>query len=153
MCEAYMCSLFPSTSHQTEFRKCICVCVPECSCVSPLYISCSDTTKFCVVPSTCECLSHQNLTLMPGKPFINMSPLPYFCFDTIHWDTPMCRYSPGSTQPLPAHSKLSHIYAWMPSYLCLTSVFLHKLPPSCGFPLLQMQAFKLHASSTSYVMP
>jgi len=105
-----------------------CVCV----CVSSLYSSDSNITKCWIDPNTCECLSQHFhiLTPTPGNPFVNIHPLVCLGFDTLHWDTLMCRYSPCSTQLLITLIGLAHLHAWMPSSPCLASDFLHKTASS-----------------------
>ena len=117
--EICMYSLFPSSSHW------MCMCIPLC--VYPLQIAVSDITKCWIVPNLFECLSQhiQALTPTPGSPFISVLSLSCLGFDTLHWHTPMFRYSPCS-QPLTAHTDLPHLHPWMPSSPCLASDFLHK---------------------------
>ena len=96
-------------------------------CVSSVDSSVSVITKCWIVPNPFECLSQhiQALTPTPGSPFISILPLSCLGFDTLHWHTPMFRYSPCS-QPLTAHTDLPHLHPWMPSSPCLASDFLHK---------------------------
>ena len=108
---------------------CVCVYVHACVCVSSLYSSGSDITKCGIVPNSCGCLSQhiQTLTPTPGNPFINTPSLCCLGFDTLHWDTPMCRYSPCSTQTLNVHTKLSHPHPCIHSSPCLASDFLQQI--------------------------
>ena len=106
----------------------VCVRVNSSVCISSLYSSVSDITKYWIVLNPFECLSQhiQALTPTPGSPFISVPPLPCLGFDTLHWHTPMCRYSPCYTQSLPAHTELAPLHPWMLSLPCLASDFLHK---------------------------
>ena len=106
----------------------VCVRVNSSVCISSLYSSVSDITKYWIVLNPFECLSQhiQALTPTPGSPFISIPPLPCLGFDTLHWHTPMCRYSPCYTQSLPAHTELAPLHPWMLSLPCLASDFLHK---------------------------
>ena len=115
------------------------VCVLAFVCVSSLHSSCSDITKFWIVPSPCESLYHQHiqtLTPTPGNPYINIPPLPCLGFDTLQWDTPMFRYFPYSTQPLTAHTGLPTSMHGCPPPLDWPLPFYTDLSTPSGFLLL-----------------
>ena len=122
----------PPSSWPLPWAECLMLAPNMCVCVSSLYSSDSNITKCWIDPNTCECLSQHFhiLTPTPGNPFVNIHPLVCLGFDTLHWDTSMCRYSPCSTQLLITLIGLAHLHAWMPSSPCLASDFLHKTASS-----------------------
>ena len=60
------------------------------------------------------------------QPLYKYVPLFFLGFYTLHWDTPLCSYSPCSTQPLTAHTGLPTSMHVCPLPPCLASDFLHK---------------------------